>query len=64
MRLLIVWHSATGGTRQMAEAAFEGAAIEPSVDVRILTAGLATGSLSEEPRPGSFAPKNEAHIHG
>jgi multimeric flavodoxin WrbA len=38
MRLLIVWHSATGGTRQMAEAAFEGAAIEPSVDVRMLTA--------------------------
>jgi NAD(P)H-dependent FMN reductase len=38
MRLLIVWHSATGGTRQMAEAAFEGAVIEPSVDVRMLTA--------------------------
>ncbi len=38
MRLLIVWHSATGGTRQMAEAAAEGAATERAIDVRILTA--------------------------
>lgn len=41
MQLLIVWHSATGGTRQMAEAAAEGAATEPSVDVRIVTAANA-----------------------
>lgn len=37
--LLIVWHSATGGTRQMAEAAAEGAAGETAV--RLLTAGEA-----------------------
>jgi multimeric flavodoxin WrbA len=38
MRLLIVWHSATGGTRQMAEAAAEGAATESGVDTRLLPA--------------------------
>jgi multimeric flavodoxin WrbA len=38
MRLLIVWHSATGGTRQMAEAAAEGAATEPAVDTRLVPA--------------------------
>jgi len=38
MRLLIVWHSATGGTRQMAEAAAAGAATEPAVETRMLTA--------------------------
>ncbi len=37
-RLLIVWHSATGGTRQMAEAAAEGAATEPAVDTRLVPA--------------------------
>ena len=34
--LLIVYHSRTGGTRQMAEAAATGAAAEPGVDVRLL----------------------------
>jgi multimeric flavodoxin WrbA len=38
MRLLVVWHSATGGTRQMAEAAAEGAATEPAIDIQVLTA--------------------------
>ncbi len=38
MRLLIVWHSATGGTRQMAEAAADGAASEPAIDTRLLPA--------------------------
>lgn len=33
--LLIVYHSLTGGTRQMAEAAYRGAAAEPGVKVRI-----------------------------
>ena len=33
--LLIVWHSATGGTRQMAEAAAEGARHETGVAVRL-----------------------------
>ncbi len=37
--LLIVYHSATGGTRQMAEAAAEGA--RPEADTRLLHAALA-----------------------
>ena len=36
--LLIVWHSATGGARQMAEAAARGAVSEPGVTVRSLHA--------------------------
>jgi NAD(P)H-dependent FMN reductase len=36
--LLIVFHSLTGGTRQMAEAARRGAAVEPSVLVRLVPA--------------------------
>ena len=39
--LLIVWHSRTGGARQMAEAARDGAANEPAVDVRLLAAETA-----------------------
>ena len=41
--LLIVFHSLTGGTRQMAEAAAGGAQSEASVRVRLLTAGEACG---------------------
>ncbi len=40
--LLIVYHSSTGGTRQMAEAAAKAAAAEPGVEVRLreaITAG-------------------------
>ena len=36
--LLIVFHTATGGTRQMAEAAAAGAALETGVDVQLLPA--------------------------
>lgn len=36
--LLIVWHSRTGGTRQMAEAAAHGGRSEYGVDVRLLAA--------------------------
>jgi len=36
--LLIVYHSMTGGTRQMAQAAAHGAAAEPDVFTRLLTA--------------------------
>jgi multimeric flavodoxin WrbA len=36
--LLIVFHSQTGGTRQMAEAAARGAAAEPGLRVRLLPA--------------------------
>lgn len=39
--LLIVWHSATGGTRQMAEAAARGAAAEAGVAVRLVHAAAA-----------------------
>lgn len=39
--LLIVFHSMTGGTRQMAQAAARGAAAEPQVRVRLLEAGAA-----------------------
>jgi len=37
--LLIVFHSMTGGTQQMAEAAANGAASEPEVRVRLLRTG-------------------------
>jgi NAD(P)H-dependent FMN reductase len=36
--LLIVFHSATGGTRQMAEATTRGASAEPELRVRLLRA--------------------------
>src|SRR4051812_36633622 len=39
--LLIVYHSLTGGTRQMAEALARGAETEPDVRVRLLTAAQA-----------------------
>jgi multimeric flavodoxin WrbA len=42
--LLIVFHSRTGGTRQMAEAARDGAAQEPDVQVRLLNAADARAS--------------------
>ena len=41
--LLIVYHSLTGGARQMAEAARRGAATEPGVAVRFLGAREAGG---------------------
>jgi multimeric flavodoxin WrbA len=37
-RLLIVFHSKTGGTRQMAEAAANGAGSEPECEVRLIPA--------------------------
>lgn len=39
--LLIVWHSRTGGARQMAEAAAAGAAAETGVTVRLVPAEAA-----------------------
>ncbi len=36
--LLIVYHSSTGGTRQMAEAAATAAGSEPDVNVRLIEA--------------------------
>jgi multimeric flavodoxin WrbA len=40
--LLIVWHSRTGGARQMAEAAALGAGAEPGVATRLVPADEAT----------------------
>ena len=37
-QLLIVYHSYTGGTRQMAQAAAQGAAREPTVAIKLTTA--------------------------
>ena len=39
--LLIVFHTMTGGARQMAEAAARGAAQEPGVNTRVLPASVA-----------------------
>ena len=39
--LLVVYHTMTGGTEQMAQAAAEGAREEPDVDVRVLQAAQA-----------------------
>lgn len=39
--LLIVFHPMTGGTRQMVEAAARGAALEPTIHVRLLPAPAA-----------------------
>lgn len=41
-RLLIVWHSMTGGARQMAAAAARAAGSEPGVDVRLQPASETT----------------------
>lgn len=41
-RLLVVFHSMTGGARQMAEAVVRGAASEASVQTRLLRAGDTT----------------------
>ena len=38
-RLLVVFHSMTGGARQMAEAVLRGATSEPGVQTRLLRAG-------------------------
>ncbi len=40
-QILIVYHSMTGGTRQMAEAALAGAVAEPGVQARLLHASQA-----------------------
>ncbi|MDF2760581.1 MAG: flavodoxin, partial [Thermomicrobiales bacterium] len=39
--ILIVFHSLTGGTRQMADAAARGAAAQPDIKVRVLQAPAA-----------------------
>jgi multimeric flavodoxin WrbA len=43
-RLLIVWHSMTGGSEQMARAAADAARAEPDIDVHLLRAADATAA--------------------
>jgi multimeric flavodoxin WrbA len=63
--LLIVYHSLTGGTRQMAEAAAQGASGEPDVMTRLLTAPEAVGADMLAADGYIFAtPENLATIAG
>ena len=63
--LLIVYHSLTGGTRQMAEAAATGAATEPGVDVRLLQAAAAgPGDVLDADGYIFAAPENLAALAG
>ena len=63
--LLIVFHSMTGGTQQMAEAAAHGAASEPEVRVRLLRTGDAGPSDVLEADGYLFAtPENLGAVSG
>lgn len=63
--LLIVWHSRTGGSRQMAEAAARGAGAEPGVEVRLVTAEVASSGDVLEADGYLFAgPENLAALSG
>ena len=63
--LLIVYHSLTGGTEQMANAAAEGAATEPAIRVRLLRASDAEADDLLEAAGYLFAtPENLAAIAG
>jgi len=63
--LLIVYHSMTGGTRQMAEAAAAGAHTEPAVRVRLLPAAQAQATDVIEAGGYIFAtPENLAAMSG
>ena len=63
--LLIVYHSLTGGTRQMAEAALAGAAAESGVTVRLLHAAQAQPADVLAAQGYLFAtPENLAAISG
>jgi multimeric flavodoxin WrbA len=63
--LLIVYHSMTGGTRQMVEAAARGAALEPTVRIRLLPAPTAHAADLLEADGYIFGtPENLAAISG
>jgi len=63
--LLIVYHSLTGGTAQMAKAAAEGAATEPAIRVRLLRASDAEADDLLDAAGYLFAtPENLAAIAG
>ena len=64
-RVLIVFHSRTGGTRQMAEAAAGGASSEPDVEVRLVQAAEAGPSELLHANGYIFAtPENLAMMAG
>lgn len=64
-RLLIVYHSLTDGTRQMAQAAANGARIEAGMDVQLLHASEATALHLLNAQGYIFAtPENLAAISG
>jgi multimeric flavodoxin WrbA len=64
-RLLIVFHTMTGGTRQMAEAAAEGARLEGQVEVRLRSARDATAEDVLDADAYIFAtPENLAAMSG
>lgn len=64
-RLLIVFHSKTGGTYQMAQAAANGAAAEPGVEVNLIHAGEAGARELLESDGYIFAtPENLAMMSG
>ena len=57
--LLIVYHSLTGGTRQMAEAAAAGAAAESGVAVRLLLCRFSDACMTKpSTRANSRRPKS------
>jgi multimeric flavodoxin WrbA len=63
--LLIIYHSITGGARQMAEAAHAGAAEEPEILVRLETAASATPDALLETQGYLFAcPENLGSMSG
>ena len=64
-KLLIVFHSKTGGTRQMAEAAANGAASEPGIEVNLIHASDAGPAELLESDGYIFAtPENLAMMSG
>jgi multimeric flavodoxin WrbA len=64
-KLLIVFHTMTGGTRQMAQAAADGAASEPGIRVHLIHAAKAGAAEVLETDGFIFAtPENLASMSG
>jgi multimeric flavodoxin WrbA len=64
-KLLIVFHSRTGGTRQMAEAAARGAATEPEMQINLIHASEAgPGEVLEADAYIFASPENLAMMSG